>query len=94
MAVRPMRRPSASHGREDGDCCYCGGRRDGKKGLFAIYFRSRATRLDGVRDEVEERAPSRTTSTFFPQLNGRWYNLLSYRRLEAKQVCAWGGVEV
>lgn len=48
-ARRPVRRPSAGPGREDGGFCYRGGRRDGKKGLFAIYFRGRDTGL-GVMD--------------------------------------------
>lgn len=39
VAERSVRRPSVGPGREDGGFYYGGGRRDGKKGLFAVYFR-------------------------------------------------------
>lgn len=56
MAVRPVRWPLAGLGREGGGCCFCGGRRDGKKGLSAMYFRGRDTGLDDELDEDEKKS--------------------------------------
>lgn len=92
MAVRPVRWPLAGLGREDGGCCFCGGRRDGKKGLFAMYFRGRDTGLDDELDEDEKKSTIEN-NVYILSTNKFWVdNLLRYERLEAKQtVCGGGG---